>query len=190
MWPSGNWATTPQEVEILYPKNAGRLIKPRDYGPFALGDTSEGLDSYEWELEYDGLNYNLGLVGQSKSLLFTESDSLGADLTFDQAGRAFVVYVKLDGVWIYWYDPTIPGFTKTQLSSTASNPFCTLDMRDPTQNDTSDILVFYQRANAIYYRISSDRYTVEYATPVTNLNGKNIHRCGIGKNNRFTLVYR
>ncbi len=190
MWPSGNWATIPEESEILYPKNAGRLAEPRDLGPVALGDPSEGLDSYEWELEFDGADFNIGKVGESKTYLFSETGSLGADLTFDQAGRAFVVYVKLDGVWIYWYDPTIPGFTKTQLDATASNPFCTLDMRDPTQNDTSDILVFYQRANAIYYRISSDRYATEYSTPVTALDGKNIHRCGIGKNYRYTLVYR
>lgn len=190
MWPSGNWSPIGYETEILYPKNGGRLIKPRDFGPVGIADTSEGISSYEWELEYDQLNFNLGIAGESKSFLFSDEGSLGADLTFGTDGRAFVVYQKIDGVWIYWYDPTIPGFTKTQLSSTAINPFCTIDMRDPVQNDSSDILVFYERANAIYYRISSDRYTVEYSTPVTALNGKSIHRCGIGKNNRFTVVYR
>lgn len=190
MWPSGNWTSTPIESEILYPKDAGRLAHPRDMGPVALADPSQGLTDFEWELEFDGSAFNIGRVGQSKTFLFSETDVIASDLTFDTAGRAFVAYWKPTGVFAYWFDPVSSSFVNQQISATATNPFCTLDLRDPTQNDSSDILVFYERANAIYYQLSSDRYTVEYATPVTNLNGKNIHRCGIGKNYRFTLVYR
>lgn len=190
MWPSGNWTATPQPSTILYPKDFGRLDKPRDMGPVAIGDPSEGLSTYEWEMESNDTHFLLGRVGQPKTTLVAETGVLAADLSFDQAGRAFIAYEKAAGVYAYWYDPVAQDFVLQQISAGATNPFCTLDMRDPSQNDSSDILVFYERADAIYYRISSDRYSVEYATPVTSLAGKKIDRCGIGANKRFVLVYK
>lgn len=189
MWRSGNWTATPDPADLIYPKNFGRLAFPRDMGPVAIADTTEGLTEYEWELDFRGDKFWIGRVGQDKEVLFEEQDSIQADLTFDTAGRAFVAYEKTDGVYAYWYDPIEDDFVKQLIASGATNPFCTLDMRDPSQNDENDILVFYERADAIYYQLSSDRYSVEYATPVTSLGGKKIIKCGIGINNRFVVAY-
>lgn len=189
MWPSENWSAIPDPADILYPKNFGRLSQPRDMGPIALLDTSEGLTAYEWELEFLGDKFWLGRVGQDKQVLFEEQDSIAADLTFDTAANAFVAYEKSDGVYAYWYDPITQDYVNQLISTGATNPFCTLDLRDPAQVADSDILVFYERADAIYFQRSDDRYTVEYATPVTSLSGKKIRRCGLGINNRFVVAY-
>ena len=190
MWPSSNWLATADPSNILYPKNFGRLSLPRDMGPVAIADTSEGVNAYEWELEFLGDKFWIGRVGQDKEVLFEEQDSIAADLTFDTAGRAFVTYEKSDGVYAYWFDPIAAEFTNQLIASGGTNPFCTLDIRDPTQAASSDILVFYERADAIYYKISDDRYATERATPVTSLAGKKIRRGGVGINNRFVVAYR
>ena len=186
----------PSPALLRDPKNIDRffLVK-QDIGPVAFGDNSQGLKDFTWELDWNSETTNweffridapetTRVVGVTSQ---TSEEPEFSDITFDTAGRVQIVWETADGILLYWFDPALPGFTTTVIDSEGKNPLASLDYRDPRLNQLSDIIIIYEKNNAIFYRISGDRYTIEYPTPITDLGNKRLFRAGVGINLRYQI---
>lgn len=108
------------------------------------------------------------------------------DLCFDQLDRPCLTWQNdLDEIYLYWYDPTIPGYVTTKLAN-ATNPCCQVDNYTVNYLPLSDILVFYQQGDIVKFRRQRDRFNTEYQVP-HNLQDIVLDTCGFGTNWRFVL---
>jgi len=145
-------------------------------GPIALSDTSQGLISRAWRLRVIGneirLSGALESTWEDEVVLFTLNDGIGVrecDVAFTQSADVVVVLEREDGnLWLWWYDPTIPGYTLANMGA-GRNPEVVLD--DPFDVTNSDIQLFYMSdvADALVYRTQRERYATEHLTPITGV---------------------
>ena len=145
------------------------------FGPRAVSDPSEGLLVKGWYVRVENGN-DLGTVylGEPKPViadgwepeipLFTFVGGDGSidfiDFTFDQNGAPVVVCERSGEVWLRWYRPGVG--TVFEMLGYGVDPRIILD--DPINEDTSEILVFYERAGQIRYRVQSELYAIEQDT--------------------------
>lgn len=108
--------------------------------------------------------------------------------TFDQNGRPQVFFNTGSELCLWWYDP-VAGANRTTAFGVGSNPFCTFDLKYGVDTEFSDVLLFYLREGAIYYRQQRDRYTIEYPTPVTE-NAVFIEAADMAIDYRMQVSYR
>lgn len=195
MFHSHNFRAPPSPQDILFPKNDPVYKKViQDLGPVTLANVSEGLRNYTWELGFMEGWWVIHRVDNPDATVEVIVDTglveapEFVDITFDPAGRAFIAWEEPNvGIQIFWYDPTIPGYTTTLIVQQGRNPFCHLDYRILQQQVKADIILCYEKDNAVYYRITSNRYTVEYSTPFTDLGNRRIHKAGVGEQLRYTI---
>lgn len=194
MWYSHDFISPPQPQEILAPKNYNRYFRIwEDYGPADIADVSEGLLKYLWALEFDGGKWKIYRKDSPNETLTELADSgqseapKFADFTWDNAGRPFVTWKNSEGIKIFWYNTETSQFQIDVISPDGDNPFCHLDYRNSAQNALADIILTYERDNAVYYRIIGDRFTIEYPTPVTDLGKRRIFKAGVGTKLRYTI---
>lgn len=108
------------------------------------------------------------------------------DLAFDQLDRHFLLWEAEDSkIFMHWYDPLLSAYVTTEIAE-GNNPCCQLDDYRDRFIPQSDILLFYQRGNEIFYRTQRDRYLIEYEVP-HELENLILETCGMGTNLRFTL---
>lgn len=194
MWPTQNFTSIPQPQDILSPKNFYRYEKIiRDMGPSEIGDTLEGLQSFEWQLGFIFGWWTIRRLdlSEEETIFLVESGQSEvpefADLTWDNAGRPFIAWENAEGVKIYWFNTETGQFQIDLIVPEGKNPFCHLDYRNSAQNALADIILTYERDNAVYYRIIGDRFTIEYPTPVTDLGKRRIFKAGVGTKLRYTI---
>jgi len=169
-----------------------------DMGPIALSDASAGLYARAWRIRVDGNDVYISGASpdndawEEESLLFSYTGGVGTsfDLTFDQNGRPFVCWEQGGSVWIYYYDPTLPGMTTREVCS-GRTPRARLDIRHPVFTSYSDIMLFYlnDSADQAEYRAQRDRYDTAYATGLINTANKYLELLAMGRNNRLYLWY-
>lgn len=193
MFPNDEFSNPAIPQDVIYPKNFFRGQEyPKDVGPITLGDDSQGLIYQLWELRWDnGTGDFIVYSEDGQEISVTSSVDVVPwryDVTFDTAGRVFICWGGSDGVHIYWFDPLLPGFTDTLIVPGGKNPFCHLDYRTVENFVDADIVLTYELNNAVYYRRTSQRYTQEFPTPLTSLNGEKLVKCGVGVGRRFAMV--
>lgn len=151
-------------------------------GPVREGDVSEGLVSWVWRARtLDG--YAVTLTRETDAhdgwepngAVFEITDGgppiVELDVAFEQNGQAVVCVSRATGeggaheVWIYFYDPTIPGYTFANFGP-GRTPRALLDR--PLEVADSDVCVFYvaDHLGRVAYRQQRDRYGVEIETPI------------------------
>lgn len=194
MWYSHEFIDPPQPQNILNPKNWNRYRRVReDYGPVQVANVSEGLRSYLWRLGFsDGWWYIFRTDSPEETAISLEdTGSLEepefADITWDNAGRPLIAWEVPEGINIFWYNTETSQFQTDLIVPQGKNPFCHLDYRNAAQNVLADIILTYERDNAVYYRIIGDRFTIEYPTPVTDLGKRRIFKAGVGTKLRYTI---
>ena len=167
-----------------------------DMGPVELGDTSQGLYAKVWKLEVSNRDVYLykasGADWELEQYLFS-TDSFPTssfDLTFDQTGKVFVCWEETGSVWIYYYDPTLPGMTTREVCS-GRTPRARLDIRAKQLTSDSDIMLFYlnDSADCLEYRIQSDRYDTAYQLTSFTAANRYLELLVLGSNNRLYLWY-
>ena len=140
-------------------------------GPIDLNDASENLNDKYWATYYDPLDDNIYLDDLLGTVTNIINEPLGVgfiSLAFDQAGNDTYAWITNDGdLKLRWFDALIPGDTVVNLGA-AQAVTLTMDMKYQPENSRSDILLFYIRGGAIFYRVQRDKYLVEYTTPVTS----------------------
>lgn len=165
-------------------------------GPINLQDPSAGIIYKPWRVRTDGRYVYLSGSNVDEWLTEILLIDIGVtanliteiDLAFTQNGDPVVVAQRSDNLWIYWYDPIIPGFI-FQDFGLGRNPRVTID--DPVDTTNSDVEVFYisSSANAIVYRTQRERYAIENVTPITGISFKYIEEVYRGRGLRLHVVY-
>lgn len=137
-----------------------------------LSDPALGLQVKLWKLEARK-DLGSGIVsvvvtapggvapGELERELFADIGITEVALTFDQNMFPFVAYTKSRQGWIYWYDPTVPGMTHTQIAG-ARDLRCTLDDKRGWAVGDSDIVLAYMSGANLCARYQRERYQVEH----------------------------
>jgi hypothetical protein len=143
-------------------------------GPVALQDPSEGVFAYAWRARLVGEDVLVSREEDegwgNETVLLSIVDGLGAvralDLGFTQSGDPVLAFERSTGpagsseIWIYFYDPTVPGFILADFGE-GRNPRVTIDQ--PHGTATSDVQVFYiSDITGLVHRQQRDRYEIEY----------------------------
>ena len=130
-------------------------------GGVALQDTSQGLESHIWRLRLMGRDVVLDRDAVAPAVLFSADGITEVSLAFDQNMRPVVAFVQNGQARLWWYDSAVNQQVFTTLPSGITTPRVTLDDKTPGGIPTSDVLLFYIRAGALYYRQQRDRYGIE-----------------------------
>lgn len=142
-------------------------------GPEAIGTVAPDAREYtvRWRVRADDAN-NVWIARESgggfaaETLLFAYTGALieELDFAFDQNASPVVCAERAGQLFIYFFDPTVPGFTFASFGA-GRTPRCVLDTT--LASAESDVLVFYMRdaAGALAFRQQRDRYQVEFLAP-------------------------
>jgi hypothetical protein len=183
MLPSGGddgWSDIVYSSELLYPRNeilpAGVAKSLRYSDQLLCVGTHYPNGTYQVVLD------STGEILHS----FNYVDCSSIDFCFDQLDRIFTVRQKSNGeVWIYYYDSLTSTMLDRKLADGA-NPCCAMDDVRVSMSNTSDILVFYQQDELIFFHQQRDRYLTQYPVPHTQVNIL-LDTCGMSTANRFTV---
>ena len=158
-------------------------------GPNGLNDTTQGLNHKWWAAYFDSSNDIIieDVDLSSTTVVLNEPDGVvNIALAFDQNANDTYAYITgLGDLKIRFFDGSIPGDTILNIGS-AQSVTMTMDMKYYPSSPSSDILLFYIRSNAIYYRLQRDKYAIEYATPVT-AGANRLHDSGIRQDYGFQV---
>lgn len=145
-------------------------------GPIGISDTSQGAVARAWRLRLVGNEVLLAAAGETEWvdeivwLVVPDGPAVTeVDIAFTQSADPVVCLERADGnIWIYWYDPTIPGLDLVLLGP-GRNPKVVLD--DPFDVTNSDVQLFYisDTLDSLVYRTQRERYANEHLTPVTGV---------------------
>ena len=146
-------------------RTAQQLLVDYEEGGIALNDTSQGLQYQVWTGQVDANGH------------FILSPASGGQVTVLTVPN--VTEWSFTGAsWFYWFDPVGNAFVTTQLPAGSANCRCSLDDKRKVNQSSSDILLSYIRAGALYLRQQRDRYAIEYQLS-TALTGKRQVQAGL-----------
>lgn len=198
MIPNNLWST---DNQIKPYATYGKTVPPHVNTPLRMislgpqGDLSKPWNkdaSDWWQFEYVAGDvviymYN-GTEWEYHSILLSIAACKKISGTFDQNGRPLVFFDTGTELRLWWYDPVL-GSTTTTVFGVGTYPFATFDIKYGVDTEYSDVLLFYMRDGGIYYRMQRDRYSVEYATPVTT-DAVFIKEADMAVDYRLQLLYR
>lgn len=146
-------------------------------GPYNIADFSRGPVDRPWKVRAVGNRIYYARLNEARTgfenevflFEFIGPPPLEIDAAFDQSARILVCMERATGigdaseVWIYFFDPTLPGFVLTNFGS-GRTPRALLD--DAVDSNNADILVFYLRDGVgMCWRQQRDRYLTQYIVP-------------------------
>lgn len=183
-------SSTNLPAPLLAPKSYDITNESTDFerGGIAIEDITQGMDYQDWQVTIEGQNIVVTPLSEGNPVIaFVAAGTVTeVSLAFDQLMHIFIAFVE-DGIaQFYWYDPISELNEFFILPVNSINPCCTFDDHRYTQVPSSDIIVAYIIANELFFRMQSNRYTVEYplATGLAKL-----HRIGMGTNNRLQFAH-
>ena len=140
-------------------------------GAKGIQDPSEQLNYKYWAAYFDPLTDDIKLEDFNPASVVTiinEPDGVeNIGLAFDQnANDVYAWITGLGELKLRWFDASISADSVLNFGQ-AQSLTITMDTKYFPSSAGSDILLFYIRNNAIYYRIQRDKYAIEYATPIT-----------------------
>lgn len=150
-----------------------------DIGPVELSNVSEGLQSWAWRMDRDGLDFFIArenddrngwkesefLLNIAEVLNETPSEPQQFSFSFDQNGRPLVTFAVDSICYLWWFDP-VEGATVIRNLGAGRTPVCILDERRNFNISNSDILIFYINSqDKIVYLRQRDRFNDVFPTP-------------------------
>lgn len=197
MIPNNLWSTDAQRREYAtYGKIKPSYISPNPYfitlGPVELSESNNNLTASWWLFEYVGSVVKLykfnGENYAYHSDLFSPVGCIKLSAAFDQLGKPLVFFDTGTELRLWWFDPVSSAHVTT-VFGVGNYPFATFDIKYGVDTEYSDVLLFYMRSGAIYYRMQRDRYSIEYTTPVTS-DAVFIKEADMAVDYRLQLLYR
>lgn len=171
---------------FLPPDDLGysRLLDFED-GGVALGDASQGLTGYVWEVSAHGDDIRVRRDAGAYTTLFSMPHAYELALAFDQNMRPVVaVSTRTKDLHLYWYDPIAGAHVLTALGHGRS-PRLTLDDKRPGADQYNDVILGYVSGKVVKYRQQRDRFAAEYSV-VSGIPGHaRLHQLGMGTNLRL-----
>lgn len=163
MLPDGVLLDTPVVSPYLY-QVRGKLEPLVDYemGGRAIQDPSAGLAYQNWTLRWASGNFYLSADQVAEQYVFSEPDVIRVALAFDQNMQPFIAFETDSSARFRWYQTSSSSFVISDLPAGSRNVCAIFDEKRPQLLGKSDILLFYQRGTALYYRQQRDNYATEY----------------------------
>ena len=166
-------------------------VKNITIGPVALNDANEGLNNKFWATYFDPSTNNIILDDLEGNTEIIVNEPLGIKiigLAFDQNGNDTYAWItETDILMLRFFDGGIPGDITVNLG-TAQDVVITMDMKYQAENSKSDVLLFYIKDNAIFYRVQRESYNTENPTPVTS-GASRLIDSGMRTDYRFQVKY-
>lgn len=191
------------EIGFLQPPdNNTDISSTLDYqlGGIGLNDGSRGLQYQNWKLVVQNPNLSnssieVSPVGGSVAFTLSVPYITWGRLSFDQNMSLVIAYVANNQSYLYWYDPTIPGYTSTLLPSYVSNPCVSMDDKRYVSIllGYSDVILAYIKNTDLVVRQQRDRYTVEYVlyANITNIvTSPYVFKIGMNNYERLSFLIR
>jgi hypothetical protein len=194
MLPALRFSSTPQVTDYLQGDDLTRSkLQDFERGGVAVGDPTQGLNVYTWEMRYVGRDFRIRIYPDGTfTSLFSWDGVQEMVFTFDQNMNPVVAF-RVGDLWrLRWYDPdpyvqaisftSLPGVRDVRL---------TLDEKRAALRDFSDVLIFYLKDNPstqpqkMYMRAQKDRYAVEYAIGNLPTGTTAFDRVGMSQNSRL-----
>lgn len=174
MLPPGDFDLPAVAGTFIHPWTSG-VTSSQQWGPIAPQDTSQGLLHTLWTCWVSGKAIMLSSDTYPESVIYSHDEILiDTSLAFDQNGNLVIAFSdELGGVFLFWWDPTVPGYEVLPLQSGVITPRVTLDDARRFNVANSDVILMYSMLGALRYRLQRDRYTIEY-TPLDAATNKPI----------------
>lgn len=131
-----------------------------ELGGIALSDPSQGLKVQAWRMDYNPFSGQFSLTNSlgHTQVIHNEAEVVQCSFCFDQNMNYALVYTTSGGgVYLIWFDSSIPGYTTTALGQIFS-PRVTLDDKRRLGVPKSDIILMYALDGAIYQAYQRYRY--------------------------------
>lgn len=193
MLPDATLSSQSLPPSFVAPDLLGRptLTTDLETGGIALNDPSQGLMVQTWRAWLVGSSVrcapdSVAEAGGSGVELLNISGITELSLAFDQNMRPAIAYVTGGQSYLWWFD-TQAGSQATLSLPGCASPFITMDDKREMSLATSDILLFYIKASALYYRQQRDRFTIERHLADLPPTMNRIVRAGMGSNFRLQV---
>lgn len=195
MLPNNELAPKSHVTGFAFPvKGPGDLLEDWEMAGVAINDPTQGMWVKLWHIKATP-NVDTGAVdcvvdapGVDPIVLFSGAGITEVALAFDQNMNPFVAYMQSGQAKIYWYDPTIPGMTHTDLPSGCKDLRCTLDDKRSFNAGDSDIVLAYVRDGNLCSRLQRDRYSIE--TILKEDAGEDLNLVSIAMNTGWCVQFR
>jgi hypothetical protein len=193
--PGNTLSVSPVSGDFLFPDSAMPRVMyvsgiPRDeeMGGVALNNPTLGLMYQRWTFYFDLATGHVNVRPDAGTVttLFTDAALTELSGSFDSNMNTAVAYMSGGACKLHWYDSTVPGYVTTTFDG-CSSPRLTLDDKRPLHDADRDILFFYLRAGALYYRQQRDRYGTERWLYDVPAGLHRIGRVGMANSNRVQI---
>jgi hypothetical protein len=155
-------------ANFLAPDTLGRSDGLEDYERAGIGlnDPSQGLLVKNWRVRALNSSNEIRVAAEpytTETSLISASNITEVSLAFDQNMRPAIAYIENGQAKLYWYDSVAEAQVTTTLAADITSVFLTMDdKRAPsTALNLNDVLLFYVRGAALYYRQQRDRFNTE-----------------------------
>lgn len=193
--PDNTASSTALPSSLLAPDDAPRVDLRVDYelGGAAVGDASQGLRVQTWRAWTDGASIYAAPwpAGAPVTTLLAAEGVTELSLSFDQLMRPVLAYVQNGVTKLYWWD-SLAGSQVVTVFEDAYSPMVFMDDKRAwaVNAGLSDVLFFYVRGSAVYYRQQRDRFGVERLLGTGVPAASRIENVGMGANNRVQVWLR
>ena len=172
----------------LFDKPETKLID-RTLGGIALQNTSEGLNYQIWEIYYESGSVRIkGLSNNLTYSLLSLDGITELSLAFDLSMNVSFSYVANGEAFLSFYDAFTQSYTTLHLENCRS-PRMTYDDTREMQTNTSDVICAYINKETLQlcYRLSRDRFTIEY--PLKSV-AENARLIRVGMTDKLRLQFK
>ena len=172
----------------LFDKPQTKLID-RTLGGIALQNTSEGLNYQIWEIYYESGSVRIkGLSNNLTYSLLSLDGITELSLAFDLSMNVSFSYVVNGQAFLSFYDAFTQSYTTLHLENCRS-PRMTYDDTREMQTNTSDVICAYINKETLQlcYRLSRDRFTIEY--PLKSV-AENARLIRVGMTDKLRLQFK
>ena len=165
-------STTVVSADFLDPDGRVRtLMNDFEAGPVGINNTTQGLFYQTWEMTYDSGTGDFTVTAETNlATAVPLSGVLGVtqlSFCFDQNARVNIAYTQGGQAKMYWFDTAVGSYVTTVLDFGVTTPHLSLDDKRSTQQQSSDMLLFYTKEVAegswnLYHRFQRERFLNEY----------------------------
>ena len=174
--------------DYLFDKPQTKLID-RALGGIALQNTSEGLNYQIWEIYYESGSVRIkGLSNNLTYSLLSLDGITELSLAFDLNMNVSFSYVANGEAFLRFYDSLTQTYQSLPLENCRS-PRMTYDDTREMQTNTSDVICAYINKETLQlcYRLSRDRFTIEY--PLKSV-AENARLIRVGMTDKLRLQFK
>lgn len=162
-----------------------------DLGGLALNDPSHGLKLQVWEFRLEGETVVAQPADHGETVVLHAAAGPGiTELAgaFDSNMQYVLAFVQGGVTKLYWYDSTPQEYVTTEFPG-CDSPRLTLDDKRESQADSRDVLFFYLRANALYFRVQREKYATEHHLQDCPPRTLRLGRVGMNTVNRVQIEF-